>query len=937
MDSIAFAKENISLIRARAFFLPLGLISDTFTENVFARLARGASAYAYNMFPLEFLYEEALAQSIAPVYNLELAINVQGRKTEHTETIVAHERTERVIERVLAARSGAAVPMTEGTEKRPHNLQAHETEHTETMLTRERTERVIERIRAARGGAAVPVTKRTEKKPHDMQGRKVEHAETIVTREQMKRIIEQIRAARGRAAISMTEGIEKRTQRQLTGRSLPVKMPVDVNRQHSFLSREVTDVFLLEHHFSETLSTSAADRAIYPRMAKKLPISPMRYGMVAWEPASIALPPYAGKGEWGTQAFTLTHNRTDAIQGGGFAQSAGLLGESGLTGAVTKEFVSLFSPLLTGISAAKAAASAELAESGSLKTAEAEQAEKLQSVSLHREQGGISMENPATARQNVAAPQMERDVRREGEDYVTSQATVTHIDGGRVTTETGEYAQREGQRYTFKKLGNRLLDMFRGAALEKPAAKPLMDAKRRQRTEETGEKAAQQEHPARQLAPAPAARADTAQTGAAAVTREESSPRFQETYPDMVFAQQQPESPQTDKQGEPHTWKEHMPGNRPTQQPLRTSTQSPHKPVDLQVPPKAVATQTRLERGSRDVPDIEPENSTAAHRLSCMENTKIAGGQNRGQSYSAATLPEFGAQAASPVDLLHPATDEQGAPEVPPEIRRTTQRGSPAHLLNPAYLQHSANNSIALFRAIGRRKQPLGAKVAHHPTLGQMTGTLSIKTTTLVPHMQADSPAARRESGVLPTRIAADTTLHLSQPIDETHAEQQGTLPLGLSGRMWAHGEQTTPNTIGRRIQPESVGELSYILPGAVNVPAAGAVQQKTAGSEGMSLPQWASDFFAENANAPPTKAKLQGRESAMSAAVHRAQPAPVQKVWTAPGYVPATAKLAHKEKESPPQAVPVRISDAEINRLAKNVYSILEDRLARDLRRMGL
>lgn len=111
-----------------------------------------------------------------------------------------------------------------------------------------------------------------------------------------------------------------------------------------------------------------------------------------------------------------------------------------------------------------------------------------------------------------------------------------------------------------------------------------------------------------------------------------------------------------------------------------------------------------------------------------------------------------------------------------------------------------------------------------------------------------------------------------------------------------------------------------------------------------QSLPGWARDFLRDSFE--PTKQKqpaqpmpgspaAQGQPGA-SPAGPSAQPAS-QMVWTAPGYTGATARMTHKKKSETQETPPLRFSDAEIKRMASQVYTIIQDRLKRDQRRLGL
>lgn len=111
-----------------------------------------------------------------------------------------------------------------------------------------------------------------------------------------------------------------------------------------------------------------------------------------------------------------------------------------------------------------------------------------------------------------------------------------------------------------------------------------------------------------------------------------------------------------------------------------------------------------------------------------------------------------------------------------------------------------------------------------------------------------------------------------------------------------------------------------------------------------QSLPGWARDFLRDSFE--PTKQKQPAQpmpggqpaqgQSGASPARQQAQPAS-QMVWTAPGYTGATARMTHKKKPEPQEMPPLRFSDAEIKRMASQVYTIIQDRLKRDQRRLGL
>ena len=124
------------------------------------------------------------------------------------------------------------------------------------------------------------------------------------------------------------------------------------------------------------------------------------------------------------------------------------------------------------------------------------------------------------------------------------------------------------------------------------------------------------------------------------------------------------------------------------------------------------------------------------------------------------------------------------------------------------------------------------------------------------------------------------------------------------------------------------------------------------AASELQKLPGWAREFLQESFAHPqpgsgqPGAAPPRQPGGTAAGAAPRPSGLPVkaaapgqeaQTVWTAPGYVGAPVKMAHKEKPQQQELPPLRVTDAEIRRVAGKVYQLIEDRMKRDRRRMGL
>ena len=107
------------------------------------------------------------------------------------------------------------------------------------------------------------------------------------------------------------------------------------------------------------------------------------------------------------------------------------------------------------------------------------------------------------------------------------------------------------------------------------------------------------------------------------------------------------------------------------------------------------------------------------------------------------------------------------------------------------------------------------------------------------------------------------------------------------------------------------------------------------------SLPDWAQRFLREGA--PQTAAAAAAQMGTARNIATLPQPEKGESFeWTAPNYQ-APAPVTYRERpqrqeQTQAQAQQsVRISDAEIRRTADRVYQIIEDRIRRERRRLGL
>ena len=100
-------------------------------------------------------------------------------------------------------------------------------------------------------------------------------------------------------------------------------------------------------------------------------------------------------------------------------------------------------------------------------------------------------------------------------------------------------------------------------------------------------------------------------------------------------------------------------------------------------------------------------------------------------------------------------------------------------------------------------------------------------------------------------------------------------------------------------------------------------------------LPDWARNFLKNSWNES-------GSSGAMGVAREIAVlPQPEEQVqWTAPNYHPPEAAVVYREKEKsvqPPSKREFQISETELQRTADRVYRMIEERIRRERRRLGL
>lgn len=120
--------------------------------------------------------------------------------------------------------------------------------------------------------------------------------------------------------------------------------------------------------------------------------------------------------------------------------------------------------------------------------------------------------------------------------------------------------------------------------------------------------------------------------------------------------------------------------------------------------------------------------------------------------------------------------------------------------------------------------------------------------------------------------------------------------------------------------------------------PAEGPAQARIPESDYVrSLPDWARRFL-QTGGADSQVSRTMGVARDI-ASLPRSEAGDTVE-WTAPGYHPPQAPITYREKsreKQPREVREVRITDAEIQRTADQVYRIIEDRIRRERRRLGL
>ena len=178
-----------------------------------------------------------------------------------------------------------------------------------------------------------------------------------------------------------------------------------------------------------------------------------------------------------------------------------------------------------------------------------------------------------------------------------------------------------------------------------------------------------------------------------------------------------------------------------------------------------------------------------------------------------------------------------------------------------------------------------------------------------------------------------------SQPPADLLLNRPGSAgEIGFSGGQMAQAPMAGESTRPAGAAPFQPEPLTY-GPGqpADARQSQGAAPRQSGGAVDLqNLPDWAKRFLREGAPTGPS-----GRTMGVARDIASLPPSETGDSvhWTAPSYQPPEAPMAYREREQAPQrreSGEIRISDAEIQRTADQVYRLIEERLRRERRRLG-
>lgn len=192
--------------------------------------------------------------------------------------------------------------------------------------------------------------------------------------------------------------------------------------------------------------------------------------------------------------------------------------------------------------------------------------------------------------------------------------------------------------------------------------------------------------------------------------------------------------------------------------------------------------------------------------------------------------------------------------------------------------------------------------------------------------------AAKAEQNRTPTQIPVPTDLILAQ---------SGAFPLEPAAPM-ARSETRVGGQDAQTLSPPEPITLTYgpaQRQTEAGSPASAAAEHSKAGESSFvrSLPDWARRFLASGTDSGSATQTMGVARSITSLP----QSEPEESIqWSAPNFRPPEAQIAYRQKgkgETAQETTEVRISDADLQRAADRVYHMIEDRIRRERRRLGL
>ena len=297
--------------------------------------------------------------------------------------------------------------------------------------------------------------------------------------------------------------------------------------------------------------------------------------------------------------------------------------------------------------------------------------------------------------------------------------------------------------------------------------------------------------------------------------------------------------------------------------------------------------------------------------------------------------PEQG-RSAAPVPQAVPQTGEGGRLEARAGASGRTAAPRPAGAAQAESLRGQAREGAD--RRSGSADSgagaPLGPRAIQliHPLGGAPAAPVRRDIRTAQPM----TPGAMRS----PAEPAGETALSGQLPPLELASRpvQGGDAQTDAAVRPSADGGARGPNAAGpvprgRTARGPEPVELTYSQANPASE-AAGQPEGAPAESEYVrKLPDWARRFLRSGAGEGQTMGSARNIASLPPPAEEKA----VQ--WQAPNYRPPAAPITYREKrrEEPERADAPKISEAELQRTADRVYRMIEDRIRRERRRLGL